>query len=403
MMKQRVFVFIFLCVANSLNAQEKNLAPSPPMGWMSWNFFADRVNERELMEMADAMVHSGMVKAGYQYIFIDDGWQGGRDKKNNMIADPVKFPSGIRALAKYMHERGIKLGIYSDAAQLTCAGYTASLGFEEQDAKTFAEWEVDYLKYDYCNAPTDVETARTRYKKMADALRASGREIVFGVCEWGERKPWHWAAEAGGQLWRTTHDIRDKWKIKPTETWGIGILDILDTNAELYEYAGSGRWNDADMLIAGLYGKKGPSGVGGGTGCNDVEYQTQFSLWAMMSSPLYATNDLRKMNEATKRILLNEEVIALNQDAMSKQAIRKIKNDVWNVFVKPLAHGEYAIAILNRSDSVQPYTIHFSALGLSGTYEVRDLWQHKTAGKQMKWKGSVQPHETKVFRLKKVK
>jgi alpha-galactosidase len=175
---------------------------------------------------------------------------------------------------------------------------------------------------------------------------------------------------------------------RPTESWGLGILDILDTNAGLSEYAGPGHWNDADMLIAGLYGKKGPSGDGGGTGCTDVEYQTQFSLWAMMNSPLYATNDLRSMNEATKHILLNEEIIALNQDALGKQAVRKIHNDSINVFVKPLANGDVALAILNRSDAAQTFSIRFSALGLPGKYELRDLWLHKTIGKAGKWKGN---------------
>ncbi|OPZ15788.1 MAG: Alpha-galactosidase A precursor [Bacteroidetes bacterium ADurb.BinA245] len=406
---KRIFIFIFSIniLLQQGNAQVKLangnlLAPTPPMGWMSWNFFADKINEKDLMEMADAMLSSGMAKAGYNYIFIDDGWQGGRDNKNNMIADPLKFPSGIKALAKYMHDRGLKLGIYSDAAQLTCAGYTASLGFEEQDAKTFASWDIDYLKYDYCHAPEDVETAKARYKKMADALRKSGREIALGICEWGPRKPWLWGAEVGGQLWRTTYDIRDKWKRKTTETWGDGILDILDINAGLHAYAGPGHWNDADMLIAGLYGKKGPSGDGGGTGCTDVEYQTQFSLWAMMNSPLYATNDLRSMNEATKHILLNEEIIALNQDALGKQAVRKIHNDSINVFVKPLANGDVALAILNRSDAAQTFSIRFSALGLPGKYELRDLWLHKTIGKAGKWKGKLQAHETIVFRLKKI-
>ena len=367
---RKFFLCFFLFVLSSANflskAQEKNsnqilLAATPPMGWMSWNFFAEKVNEKDLKEMTDAMVASGMAKAGYDHIFIDDGWQGGRDKKNNMIADPVKFPSGIKALAKYMHDRGLKLGIYSDAAQLTCAGYTASLGFEEQDAKTFAAWDVDYLKYDYCGAPSDSATAKIRYKKMADALRKSGRDITFGICEWGERQPWHWAAQAGGQLWRTTGDVRDKWKRKPTEKWGEGIMDILDVNAELHAYAGPGRWNDPDMLVVGLYGKKGPSGDGGGTGCTDTEYQSQFSLWAMMSAPLYATNDLRNMSEATKYILLNNEVIAIDQDVLGKQAERKIKNDVWNVFVKPLNNGDYAIAILNRSEAAQKFAIDIIA------------------------------------------
>jgi len=399
-MKHILITLSFLVLLNNLFAQDKLLAPTPPMGWMSWNFFADNINEKELKKMADAMVSSGMAKAGYNYIFIDDGWQGGRDNKNNMIADPVKFPSGIKALSKYMHDRGLKLGIYSDAAQLTCAGYTASLGFEEQDAKTFASWDIDYLKYDYCHAPPDSNTAKIRYKAMGDALKKSGREIIYGVCEWGERQPWYWAANTGGQLWRTTHDVRDKWKMRLTETWGMGILDILDINVKLHEYAGPGRWNDADMLIAGLYGKKGPTGDGGGTGCTDAEYQSQFSLWAMMNSPLYASNDLRNMNDATKKILLNDEVIALNQDALGKQAIKKISDSVWNVFVKPLANGDIAVAVLNRSNMLQTCNINFSELGLNDKYEIRDLWLHQIIGKGKKWKGTVLPHETKIFRLK---
>jgi alpha-galactosidase len=357
---------------------------------------------KRLREIADAMVSSGMLKAGYNYIFIDDGWQGGRDKKNNIIPDPVKFPSGMKPLADYVHSKGLKLGIYSDAAQLTCAGYTASLGFEEQDAKTFASWGMDYHKYDYCGAPKDSATAKLRYKKMSDALRKSGRDILFGICEWGERMPWFWAANAGGHLWRTTHDVRDKWKRKASEKWGEGIMDILDVNAELAQYAAPGRWNDPDMLVVGLYGKKGPSGDGGGTGCTDTEYQSQMSLWSMMAAPLYATNDIRNMNEATKRILLNEELIAVNQDALGKQAERKVKDSVWNVFVKPLVNGDYAVAILNRSDEPQKAAIDFKTLGLDGAYVVRDLWEHKELGKKKSWKGEVQSHETKVFRLTKV-
>jgi alpha-galactosidase len=393
---------IFSASSQNITGTKVNLAPTPPMGWMTWNYFADNIHEKDIREMADAMLSRGMVKAGYDHIFIDDGWQGGRDNRNNIIPDQKKFPSGIKALADYLHSKGIKLGIYSDAAQLTCAGYTASLGFEEQDAKTFASWEVDYLKYDYCGAPEDSNTAKIRYKKMADALRNSGREITFGICEWGDRKPWLWAAKAGGQLWRTTGDVRDKWKRLPSEKWGEGIMDILDVNAELAQYSGPGRWNDPDMLVVGLYGRKGPSGDGGGTGCSDTEYQSQFSLWAMMNAPLIATNDLRNMNKATQKILLNLEVISINQDTLGKKAERKIKNEVWNVFVKPLANGDYAIAILNRSDGVKTFKINFSDLGLNGKYIIRDLWQHEAVGKAKFWKGKVQSHETKIFRLKKV-
>lgn len=394
-----VFLLLFLITTLSVDAQVKSssgtlLAPTPPMGWMTWNFFGTDINENIIREMADAMVNSGMVKAGYDHIMIDDGWQGGRDNKNNMIPDPKKFPSGIKALADYVHSKGIKLGIYSDAAQLTCANFTASLGFEEQDAKTFASWGIDYLKYDYCHAPSDSNTAKTRYKKMADALRNSGRDIVFSVCEWGGRQPWHWAAGIGGQLWRTTGDVRDSWK---------SVMYNYDINDKLNEFAGPGHWNDPDMLIVGLRGSKGPAGDEGGSGCNDIEYQSNMSLWCMMASPLIATNDVRNMNAETKRILLNDEAIAIDQDPLGKQAELKIKNDVWNVLVKPLSDGDVAVSILNRSNTSQSTSIDFSDLGLDGKYEVRDLWQHKNLGKEKKWKGTLASHETKLLRLKKNK
>jgi alpha-galactosidase len=414
-MKKQIFclIGIVLCLTNGrAQTQATNgslLAPTPPMGWMTWNYFADIFNEKELREMADAMVSSGMLKAGYDHVFIDDGWQGGRDNRNNIIADPKKFPSGIKALADYMHSKGLKLGIYSDAAPLTCAGYTASLNFEDQDARTFAGWGIDYLKYDYCGAPDDIETAKTRYKKIADALHKSGRDIALGICEWGDRKPWLWAGQAGGQLWRTTADVRDKWKsLKPVTTAkglhsaGAGILDIVDYSQEYAAYAGPGHWNDMDMLVVGLYGKKGPSGDLGGIGCTDTEYQSQMSLWSILNSPLAATNDVRTMNAETKRILLNEEVIAINQDALGKQAVCKIKNELWSVFVRPLANGDFAVAILNRSETTQNSKISFVKLGLEGTYEIKDLWQHKVIGKGKQWGGKVQSHQTQLFRLKKI-
>ncbi len=402
-----LFILSSQLCAQSVIKQDAKLALTPPMGWMTWNYFGDNFNEKDIREMADAMVNSGMKEAGYNYIFIDDGWQGGRDRQNNMIPDPVKFPSGIKALAAYVHSKGLKLGIYSDAAQLTCAGYTASLGFEEQDAKTFASWDIDYLKYDYCGAPADAITAQIRYKAMADALKKCGREIVFGVCEWGMRKPWLWAASAGGQLWRTTGDVRDKWKNlgdkqRPHET-GFGILDIIDDNAPLHAYAGPGYWNDCDMLVVGLYGRKGPSGDLGGVGCTDTEYRTQMSLWCMMNSPLSATNDLRNMNHATKEILLNKDIIAINQDALGVQAERKIHTESFDVFVKPLSNGDYAVAIFNRGDKDAVYQLNFADLGLASSYQIYDVWEHKNISKGKGWKGEVKAHETKVFRLSKRK
>lgn len=395
MKKNIVIIACLFFIGKSSVAQVKDstgqlLSPTPPMGWMTWNYFGVNIDEHIIKEMADAMVSSGMKDAGYEYIFIDDGWQGGRDNKNNIIPDANKFPSGIKALADYVHSKGLKLGIYSDAAQLTCAGYTASLDFENQDAKTFASWGIDYLKYDYCHAPDDPITAQVRYKKIADALRKSGRNICLGICEWGGRKPWLWAASVGGQLWRTTADVRDSWK---------SMLYIVDINSELYPYAGPGHWNDPDMLIVGLRGNKGPAGELGGIGCTDTEYQSNMSLWSMMAAPLIATNDLRTMNDKIKEILTNTEIIALNQDAAGKQAERKIKENDWNVFVKPLANGDYAVAVFNRADTARSIAIDFAALGITYNCVIKDLWLHQFIGKGKSWKGTVQSHETKVFRL----
>lgn len=377
------------------------LAATPPMGWMTWNYFGKSITEKDIREMADAMDSSGMAKAGYQYIIIDDGWQGGRDKKNNIIPDPEKFPSGIKALADYVHAKGLLLGIYSDAAPLTCGGFTASLNFEEQDAATFANWGIDYVKYDYCGAPNIVVEAQARYRKMADAIRKSGRPMLFSVCEWGDRQPWLWAAAVGGQLWRTTYDVKDKWIKRPQEKRGEGIIDNLDKNARWYQYAGPGRWNDPDMLVVGLHGHQGPSGDLGGYGCTPNEYQSQMSLWCMMAAPLLASNDLRNMDADTKRILLNPEVIAIDQDSLGVQAKKIVDKDGWNVFFRPLANGDYAVAILNREAEERPYRINWSDIGLCGKRAFRDIWLHKDMISANYWQGSIGPHETKLFRLAK--
>jgi alpha-galactosidase len=395
-----IAIFLLRVVAIAQTYDRSKLSPTPPMGWMSWNFFGENINEQGLKEMADAMVASGMAQAGYKYIFIDDGWQGGRDNRNNIIPDPKKFPSGIKALADYMHSKGLKLGIYSDAAPLTCAGYTASLNFEAQDAKTFASWGVDYLKYDYCGAPEDSTTAKLRYKKMADALSHSGRDIAFGICEWGDRQPWNWAANAGGSLWRIAGDLRDKWQSKPGEG-GMSIMQAVKINGDLSAYARPGHWNDPDMLVIGLYGVKGPASYLGGIGCTDVEYQSQMSLWSIMASPLIASNDLRNMNAQTKAILTNADAIAINQDALGVQGVRKVSDGVWDIFVKPLANGDVAIAILNKDNTVKDAKISFADLGLNGKYLIKDLWAHTPDGTASGWKGKVQAHETKLFRLSK--
>lgn len=395
----------FLCVALvalsfaafAQTTPRNQLTPTPPMGWMTWNLFQGNISEQLIRETADAMVQEGFADAGYKYIFIDDEWQGGRDSKNNIIADPVKFPNGIKAVADYVHSKGLKLGIYSDAAQLTCAGYTASLGFEEQDARTFASWGIDYLKYDYCNAPEDSATARQRYRTMAEALQKSGRDIVLGICEWGSRNCEEWCEEVGGQLWRTTYDVRDMWK-DIVKQGGRGILDIINETAPLHKYVRHGQWPDMDMLVVGLNGKGGPSSDLGGVGCSSDEYQTQMSIWCMMSSPLAMTNDLRNLTPDDRRILLNREIIAINQDPLGIAAERKVNTDTHQIFVRPLSNGRHAIAIINTADTAQKLSADLNRLGIDGRHNLRDVWQHKTVAKKAsRWSGKVAPHATVVL------
>ena len=406
---RRVFFFIAVVamMATSAFAQQPTattergkLAPTPPMGWMTWNMFKGDISEQLIKETADAMVESGLRDAGYKYVFIDDLWQGGRDNRNNIIPDPKKFPNGIKALADYVHSKGLKLGIYSDAAQLTCGGCTASYGFEEQDARTFASWGVDYLKYDYCNAPEDSATARLRYKTMADALSKSGRDIVLGICEWGQRNGEEWCEHVGGQLWRTSSDVRDMWK-DIVNQGGVGILDIINVTAPLSKQVRHGQWPDMDMLVVGLNGKGGPSSDLGGVGCTYTEYQTQMSMWCMMSSVLALSNDLRHLTPEDKRILLNKEIISIDQDPLGKAAERVVNEAGHQVFVRPLANGSHAVAILNSGDKAQRLSVSFKQLGLTGKYTVRDVWQHRDIARgATKWGGKVQAHETKVFVLR---
>lgn len=403
-MNKSLFVSAALLLSSlfaSAQTPRNQLTPRPPMGWMTWNLFQGNINEQLIRETADAMVEGGFRDAGYEYIFIDDLWQGGRDRQNNIIPDPEKFPNGIKALADYVHSKGLKLGIYSDAAQLTCGGWTASLGFEEQDARTFASWGIDYLKYDYCNAPEDSATARHRYRTMANALQNSGRDIVLGICEWGQRQCEEWCEEVGGQLWRTSYDVRDMWKDIVKEG-GMGIIDIVNVTAPLAKYVRPGQWPDMDMLVVGLNGTGGPSSDLGGVGCTQTEYQTQMSMWCMMASPLAMTNDLRKVSEEDRRILLNPEIIAINQDVLGKAAERKVMNDNYQIFVRPLADGSHAVALLNTSEKPLTLTADFASLGFAGKYTVRDVWQHKDVARNAsKWKGRVTPHETRVFVVKK--
>jgi alpha-galactosidase len=368
-----------------VNKAPNGLAQTPPMGWNSWNKFACNVNEKIIRDTADAMVKSEMRDAGYQYVVIDDCWHGQRDANGFITADPQKFPSGIKALADYVHSLGLKFGIYSDAGRFTCGGRPGSQGHEYQDALTYARWGVDYLKYDWCN--TGDRNAQEAYAVMADALRQTGRPIVFSMCEWGTAKPWLWAKNVGN-LWRTTGDISDDFATKQKgHDWEHPLLMLVDLNEPLWPHAGPGHWNDPDMLE-----------VGNG-GMTPAEYRAHFSLWAMMAAPLIAGNDIANMDEATRLILLNKDVIGVDQDPLGVQGHRVRKDGDSEVWLKPLSNGAVAVLLFNRGAS--PATISASAEQLGTkftTARVRDLWAHKDKGR---WKSSitatVAPHDVAMF------
>jgi alpha-galactosidase len=339
------------------------LAQTPPMGWNSWNKFACNIDETIVRAQADAMVSSGMHDAGYQYIVIDDCWQGARDADGNIQPDPQRFPSGIKALADYVHAKGLKFGIYSDAGDKTCGGRPASRGHEEADAKQYAAWGVDYLKYDWCN--TEGMDAQAAYLKMSQALAASGRPIVFSMCEWGDNRPWLWARNIGN-LWRTTGDIYDGWEGKHPNGYSIGMLNILDMQAGLETYAGPGHWNDPDMME-----------VGNG-GMTDAEYRAHFSLWAILAAPLIAGNDMAKMSKETNTILTSREVIAVDQDPLGVQASRVAKDGDAEVWARPITGGGRAAVLLNRGLAPRTITVTWEQLHYPAhlTAKVRDLWRH---------------------------
>jgi Alpha-galactosidase len=406
MNKKHIFVLAFCLLSGFAKAQmffgeQKSkqdsaflsLAATPPMGWNSWNKFGCSINENLLKETADAIVSSGMKDAGYQYIVIDDCWQVSRDEKGNIIADPKNFPNGIKSLADYIHSKGLKLGIYSCAGSLTCQGRPGSRGYQFQDARQYAEWGVDYLKYDWCS--NEGQNAEAAYRTMSDALKACGRPIVFSICEWGESQPWKWA-KGVGHLWRTTADIRDCYRCK-FDWGGVGVLDIIDVLAELYPYAGPGHWNDAEMLE-----------VGNG-GMTHDEYVTHFSMWAMLAAPLMAGNDIRSMDKETREILTNKEVIAVDQDSLGEQARRFMDMGEQEIWAKPLSNGELAVCFLNRTDNVwnlnhdwKKQTVYYATqVNIhKKEYTIRDLWKHKDIGTTASLtKASIPAHGVLMVRL----
>jgi alpha-galactosidase len=365
-----LFFGIAAAAPNRAVALENGVARTPPMGWNSWNKFAcEGINEKVVRASADAIATNGMKDAGYEYVVIDDCWQTSRDVAGNIVADPAKFPSGIKALAEYVHGKGLKFGIYTDAGTKTCAGRPGSMGHEYQDARQYADWGVDYLKEDWCSTLPGQST-ESSYTLMRNALAATGRPIVFSLCEWGSTRPWLWAGPVGN-MWRSTADIQDCWSCK--KDWGgNGLVQIIDQLAPIYSYAGPGHWNDPDMLE-----------VGNG-GMTKEEYRTHFSMWAMWSAPLLAGNDLEHMTADTREILLNKEVIAIDQDTLGLQARRVKKVGDLEVWSKQLADGGRAVVLLNRGEKAANASADWTDLGYPSALSasVRDLWAKSDVGKK---------------------
>ena len=358
-------ILILITLTFSFNTYA-DLALTPPMGWNSWNTFACDIDEKLIKETADIMASNGMKEAGYVYINIDDCWQTVRDEKGIIVVDKKRFPSGMKALADYVHSKGLKIGTYSSAGTKTCEYRAASLGYEVQDAQTYADWGFDYLKYDFCFTHKDVrsykkvdkEETKAKYKAMADALMSTGRDIVFSICNWGVVKPWEWGKEVGGHLWRTTGDIKPTWR-----SW----TKILDQQVGLEKYAGPGAWNDPDMLIVGMIPHN--------------QSIAHMSLWSLLAAPLIAGNDLRNMSKETLEILTNKEVLAVNQDKLGIQGKRYIKNRSREVWAKPLEDGSYAIVLFNRGLTSKFIKFNWSDLGLDWKWaKVRDLWKKYDLG-----------------------
>ena len=402
---KKIYCFaIVVLLTLKMNAQKfPGLALTPPMGWNSWNTFQTNISEQLVKEIADSMVSSGMKAAGYEYIVLDDGWMAmERNRQGDLVPDPVKFPHGIKAVADYIHSKGLKFGLYNCAGTKTCAGYPGTRGYEYQDAGFYASVGTDYLKFDWCSS--DGINAREAYNTMSKALSLAGRPIVFSLCEWGNNQPWEWAAETG-HLWRTTGDIFSCFDcVKNNGTWNAwGVVQIMDKQKGLRKFAGPGHWNDPDMLEVG-------------NGLTDAENRSHFSAWAMLAAPLIAGNDIRKMTPATRSVLTNKDIIAINQDKAGMQGFVYSFADSIETWVKPLSNHELAVCFLNRSvktvavsfdwkkqvitDSVFNLTFDFA----NDRYAIKSLWLNKEQGNTDKtYTTSLGPHDIVVLRLRPIR
>jgi alpha-galactosidase len=360
---------VVLTTARPMLAQRTAVAATPPMGWNSWNHFQCRVSEDVVRAEARAMASNGMKAAGYRYVNVDDCWQATRDAQGN-IQPNSKFPD-IKGLANYIHSLGLKFGVYSSPGPKTCAGYTGSYQHELQDARTYASWGVDYLKYDWCSASGVYQPSQMQavYRKMGDALRSTRRPIVFSLCQYGLEAVWRWGASVGGNLWRTTGDIEPSY----TRMAYIGF-----GQNGLQPFAGPGHWNDPDMLEIGntmsVPGRKGRRRL---LGLDLDEDRTQMSLWSILAAPLLAGNDLTQMDPQVLSVLTNKDVIAVDQDSKGAQGHRVTQQGPLEIWAKPLADGSVAVGLFNRSDGAEKMAVNFSEIGVSGAAAVRDLWTHK--------------------------
>jgi len=377
-----LFLLAFAGAPASFGEKFAGIADTPPMGWNSWNHYECEIDENLVRETADAMVANGMRDAGYLYVNLDDCWQGERDKDGFIRADAARFPSGMKALADYVHSKGLKIGLYSDAGKMTCAKRPGSQGYEYQDALQYSRWGIDYLKYDWCHTGEGEaqRNAREAYSTIRDALNAAGRPVILSICEWGGSKPWEWGAEVG-HLWRTGPDIVNCWQCQYGHgIWdSLGVLNIFDQQEAYRSYAGPGHWNDPDMLEVGNLPTLS-------------ENRAHFALWAMLAAPLIVGTDLVNLDENVLKVLTNKDVIAVNQDKLGIQAFGIFKTPTIDYWAKPLDGGDWAIAILNRTD--EPREIHanwpvFNAVDdLTGRvldfyrdkYAIKDLWTGKSAG-----------------------
>lgn len=398
---KKILFLIYIIGSICYSQKFENLAKTPPLGWNSWNTFATDIDEQLVKDIADQFVELGLKDAGYEYIVLDDGWMAKeRDKNGNLMAHPEKFPSGMKALADYIHSKGLKFGLYNCAGATTCAGYPGSRGHEYQDALLYASWDVDYLKYDWCD--TDKLNAEGAYITMRDAIKSAGRPIVFSICEWGDNEPWKWAKDVG-HSWRVTGDIVNCWDCELGHgSWAsFGVWKIINLRKNIRKAAGPGHWNDFDMMEVG-------------NGMTDAEDRSHFAMWSMLASPLILGNDLRTISKETLKTISNKNVIAVNQDPLGIQGFRFLNENNIEIWVKPLDNESWAMVFVNMNN--EPINLNFDwnkhMIGddinnrildvKHNVYKINDLFNNTSLGNtSKKLKATIGVHDVLMIKLQK--